>query len=308
MSILRNKLKAPSELYKYMPVARSSFFFDRLIRFTQPSALNDPFEMRPHITGYGSDAEMFEIANRRWEESVRKEFELFCSNRDKSLKPVDFETYRERLESSRLKEVQAALTRAPEYNSKMVEHINQMIEINVGVLSLCERPDIGLMWSHYGESHFGFAVEFDTSASFFNQLTPPAHVTATIEDTEAFTREYGRLRFVDYRADRPSVSVTEMSFDILMTKGIDWAYEREWRMLMPPIYANVCAQDNKGMPIHLFEIPANAIKAVLLGCNSEQDLIDKAIALKNHAETEHIQIKKAKVDERLFQINFEELS
>ncbi len=43
-----------SALFKYMPVERISFFDDWLTRFTQPKALNDPFEMCPHVLGYGT--------------------------------------------------------------------------------------------------------------------------------------------------------------------------------------------------------------------------------------------------------------
>jgi hypothetical protein len=42
----------PAVLYKYMPAERNTIFDNWLIRFTQPRALNDPFEMRPHIAGY----------------------------------------------------------------------------------------------------------------------------------------------------------------------------------------------------------------------------------------------------------------
>ena len=35
------------ELFKYLPPERKTFFTDFLLRFTQPSDLNDPFECLP---------------------------------------------------------------------------------------------------------------------------------------------------------------------------------------------------------------------------------------------------------------------
>ena len=56
----------PAGLYKYMPAARPSVFSDWCFRFTEPSALNHPFEMRSHIDGFSNPEVVCEIAIRRW--------------------------------------------------------------------------------------------------------------------------------------------------------------------------------------------------------------------------------------------------
>ena len=65
----------PDVLYKYMSSNRLAIFDDWLIRFTQPKALNDPFELRPHIAGYSTPEEVREIAARRWEEYAREKYD-----------------------------------------------------------------------------------------------------------------------------------------------------------------------------------------------------------------------------------------
>ena len=40
--------------YKYVPAERIDILRNRLIRFTQPLALNDPFEAKPHFYELGS--------------------------------------------------------------------------------------------------------------------------------------------------------------------------------------------------------------------------------------------------------------
>jgi hypothetical protein len=295
----------PAVLYKYMPAERSKIFDNWLIRFTQPGALNDPFEMRPHIAGYSTPEEVREIASRRWEEYARERYETMARARTTDDKPIPFDVFRARIEPHRVAQIEAALVRSPEYNAPMAARIEELMNKNVCVLSLCEHADSLLMWPHYGDSHRGFVIAFDTSAPFFNQSTPPAHVNASTEEAAQFAEEYGRLRCVCYREERPSAVVTDMTFDTIMTKGKAWEYEGEWRMLMPPDYADVKLPPHLGFPVCLFSVPPSSVKSILLGCNADDSLLACALTLREHPETQHIGIARARVDERHFRLHFE---
>ena len=295
----------PAVLYKYMPARRSTIFDDWLIRFTQPGALNDPFEMRPHIAGYSSPDYVREIAARRWDKYARERYETMARARTKDDEPITFDVFRACIEPDRVAQIEAALLRSPEYNAPMAARIDELMNKNVGVLSLCEHADSLLMWSHYGDSHRGFLIAFDTSAPFFNQSTPPAHVKASAEEASQFAEEYGRLRYVRYREERPSVVVTDMTFDTIMTKGKAWEYEGEWRMLMPPDYADVKMPPHQGLSVCLYSVPPSAVRAIFLGCNSDNALLARALTLREHSETQHIGIAMARVDERHFRLHFE---
>lgn len=55
--------------YKYVSAERIDILQNRLIRFTQPNAMNDPFEARPYFYKLGSKEEFaknFAEAIRRW--------------------------------------------------------------------------------------------------------------------------------------------------------------------------------------------------------------------------------------------------
>jgi hypothetical protein len=295
----------PAVLYKYMSANRQSIFDDWLFRFTQPKALNDPFEMQPHISGYSTPKELRKLASQRLEEYARERYHAMVHERAGHAEIVPFEIFRARIEPHRNAQIEAACLRAPEYNAAMAEHINELMNKNIGVLSLCEHANSLLMWAHYGDSHQGFAIEFDTSAAFFHQETPPVHVKASPEDIAGFAEEYGRLRRIRYREERPSVVVTDMTFDTIMTKGKDWEYEGEWRMLMPLDYAEVMMWPVKDWPIFLFAVPPSAVKTIILGCNANTDLIARVLSLRANPETEHIGIAKACVDAKNFLLNFE---
>ena len=90
----------------------------------------------------------------------------------------------------------------------------------MGVLCLTEVSDSMLMWSHYANNHRGFCVEFDFSSD--TQLRKIA-------------------RAVRYSDHFPSLSAVDLvgpdkyeALDALwLTKAECWAYEREWRVMMP---------------------------------------------------------------------------
>ncbi|WP_346308727.1 DUF2971 domain-containing protein [Limnohabitans sp.] len=298
----------PAVLYKYMSANRITFFDDWLIRFTQPIALNDPFEMRPHIAGYGTPEEVHEIATRRWEEHVRKQYAAIVRKSIGQGEPMKFDTFRADMEHTRASQIENALLQAPGHNAVMAEKINELVNKSIGVLSLCEHYDSLLMWPHYGDNHRGFVIELDASSSFFHRTAPPEHVNADKEESASFTAEYGRLRPIQYLTDRPSAVVTGLSFDTLLVKGEDWEYEGEWRMLMPLEYAdlnNLSLQ--QGLPVCLFAVPPSSVKAILLGCNSSKELLDQVLKLRANPETQHIRIAKAHVDQKHFRLNFVEV-
>ncbi len=54
-------------------------------------------------------------------------------------------------------------------------------------------------------------------------------------------------------------------FSPFLTKGNDWSYECEWRMILPLTDASqVIGSGSTG--IHLFEFPKSAIRSVIFGC------------------------------------------
>jgi hypothetical protein len=73
---------------------------------------------------------------------------------------------------------------------------------------LSETPDSAPMWAHYGSNGQGIVLEFSLSSEFF-EVSPPIKV------------RYGNRR--------PTVKDTRAA---LVTKNVEWAYEREWRCFM----------------------------------------------------------------------------
>ncbi|MDO9178953.1 MAG: DUF2971 domain-containing protein [Agitococcus sp.] len=90
-----------------------------------------------------------------------------------------------------------------------------------GVACFTSSWDNMLMWSHYANSHQGFCIEY--AVSKFNLALS----------------EKDFLQFdVQYYSQLPELCLTELLFSphqsisrIFATKRIEWAYEREWRLV-----------------------------------------------------------------------------
>lgn len=133
-----------SIIYKFLPPDRRTYLGDQLLRFSQPAALNDPFECLPGLAN--------EIAKEGIERIV-----------------------------SELKEVDSNFVRQLRENPlKIYDFFYRQAEANVnahlGVFSLSGRWDSGLMWSHYTGSHSGFCLGFRRNHSFFTKSDLPNRI------------------------------------------------------------------------------------------------------------------------------------
>lgn len=251
-------------LYKYFHQERISILSDGLIRFTQPGAFNDPYEMQPYISADHLSIDM----SRLYEDMKEKIFieaynELSIDVRN----IISFDQVKKLFlsrEHIMFSEIQK--------NSKYIasrgneEFFQAKADQFIGVICLTEKPDNLLMWAHYGNSHEGFVIEFDCEHEFFNQGL-------------SLNAKYKSLQKVLYTKDVYTTSLLDLKdMDFILHKSIDWEYEQEWRMLLQ---INDCKKriERKPYDICLFEIPRNSIKRIILGCRSDEKLFNEAKGL-----------------------------
>ena len=127
-------------LYKYMTFKNVMHVLDGTIRFTQPGAFNDPFEMVPELhvpESFGGDKKIdisFSVTAPRRIPGVHE------------LEP-NFES-----------------DQCSDRNSRS---IRSSLDRSIGILCLSENPSSLLMWSYYADEYAGAVVEFDDSHDFF---------------------------------------------------------------------------------------------------------------------------------------------
>ncbi|EOD80642.1 hypothetical protein D515_00267 [Grimontia indica] len=127
-------------LYKYTTFENVKHLLDGTIRFTQPKAFNDPFELLPemHISKVLSGFSI-SVLSPQTEQNL-------------GLIPES--------EESRHSDDIASRELLDELNSKL------------GILCLTRNADSLLMWSHYADEYKGVVVEFDEEHEFFTGLFP----------------------------------------------------------------------------------------------------------------------------------------
>jgi hypothetical protein len=160
------------------------------------------------------------------------------------------------------------------------DHLN-----GTGVISFTEVIDNILMWSHYGDSHKGMAIEFDPKHSFFTSI-----------QRVRYTSQRPNLR-----QEYPEIMAPELYF-----KSDQWMYEKEWRLVKSnPMRDCIWNTDTKSIdpvlspssslsPSQLLmsRVPAEAIRSVTFGCMVGRDEIDQIIsAIMNIPELTHLQFK-----------------
>ncbi len=129
------------KLYKYVCPGRINILTNGTIRFTQPLAWNDPFELRPF---YKDDKAKEPIVQFAKFTKIMRHFEQTGEVLVKEIE--EFEKERKRVTK---------------------DDIYRFINDNVVGLSLTEDKENLLMWSHYAKEHSGFVIELDTEDDFF---------------------------------------------------------------------------------------------------------------------------------------------
>ena len=296
-------MEVPKTLYKYVIPDRIDILNNRYIRFTQPSALNDPFELLPMFEElFPENIVMETILNPPFEyieEALGKQYENLSSEQKTQIsleQLISIIRKNPQLVKNILKEIEPTLSKeVKEFTPKAKDMLSEMLQTNLGILSLSETIENPLLWSHYAFAHKGFAIEFDTAHDFFNRRRS--------DKDELF-----HLRKVKYE-NRSSLGRTLIDLDgddLLITKDKSWTYEDEWRILVPLESADkVLDVDND--KIFLFEVPPSAITAIILGGRTSSSLHEELKCCLESLDMQHIKLKRAELNITNQQIQVNEL-
>lgn len=246
----------PPLLYKYLGSSLSQtdsripfLEADYLLRFTQPTSFNDPFEALPI---WNLDKIDDETIRQVFVGTPLRGVSMTAKQRDEAVKAKHAFTKVEiKNNPSRYKEMLCRIARKNAVKS-------------TGILSLSAVWDSGLMWAHYSNND-GVCVGYKTSHAFFK------------DDLDNLIYK------VEYLTSRPTAHVS-----ILLNRGLAdfvyenkpdfWNYEEEFRIVRPLANATKSLGDDKrGNQIHLFEVPIEAISEVNLGPCCGKELRDRVM-------------------------------
>ncbi|AWJ82833.1 hypothetical protein TSH58p_04450 [Azospirillum sp. TSH58] len=277
------------KLYKYVTADRIDVIQNRMIRFTPPFALNDPFEMQPIIGGLADDDFLEREFEENYETTIRR---LYESEPIFSLvMPFDaFRLLAMQRKHVTLNGVKAMAKHVTPILNERVQELNQ----HIGVLSLTTEPENLLMWAHYAGNHQGMVIEFDGLSHFFNRKRS--------ENDECY-----HLREVNYSKERPRRNFIDIDVSILLlTKSVEWGYEKELRVMAP-----LCDADKviKGAEcdIHLFSFDPKCVSSIIFGARTATSVVGSITEwVRGSQDYTHVRIKKSVLDRDRFAVQIME--
>lgn len=269
-------------LYKYLHPDRVDVLRNGTIRFSSPKVLNDPFELKPYLSGVAPEGEICSDFEQKLPNIIAEEYaKLPPDFRSKCSIQKFQELANSQLPQLKIQFQDFAIMARP----RIQKIISEGFEEIAGILCLSESPTNLLMWSHYADSHQGFVIEFDSTSVFFNQK-------------KSHQDEFRHLRKVIYCEQRLSYTLLDINnFSPFLTKSIDWSYEAEWRMLLP-LSSAAMTVGNGATTVHLFEYPRSAIKSIILGCRMNESKEKEIRQIITNADIfKNVACLKAEVDE-----------
>lgn len=281
----------PSSMFKYFGPERLDVLKGCMVRYSPLGAFNDPFEGRPEILSVTSPQQ----AKEKFQAVIPAAIKEALDSAPPELKaliplPMLENLMREQIAAKETEMLVALQSFTP----KISQLMSSTLDKSLGAFCLSEVPDSLLMWSHYGASHAGFVLEFDTRHTHFHEQKGP-------ED------EFRHLRRVEYRETRPSASLTDFDgVDFFLVKSGHWAYEREWRIFRALREANLVIPAEP-YSFHLFSFPPDALKSVILGAKTTSDTVAavKDVLLANN-KFKHVRLRHARADDAHFLLRIED--
>ena len=256
----------PLHLFKYFGPDRISFLEDHLIRFTQPEDLNDPFEFSmgtKNFFGKKAKNKLMEMLAEKLENPEELIGDIFQNKSMKATYNIDFAL---KQISENKASIMDNMMRDSENLFAPLQDIfpAAMMKIEMGVLSLSEKPDNPVMWSQYAKEYSGFVVVFDPFHEWFAGDN-------TKEDCNLWPVTY------DDFIDDDMFDLIDNEINFLARKRTDWAHEKEWRLIRKLENADkrICSE-MQYLDICLFEVPIDAVVGIIVGPKCTTELHTKA--------------------------------
>lgn len=280
------------KLYKYLHPDRIDVLKNRAIRFSPPNAFNDPFEFKPALSGLAPDSYISAYMKENLESMVESELSKLPKHIRSQIPNSKFQEFVKLYLKNNSEAFNSVLDKAKEhFSAALTKTSNELI----GVLSLTEKADNLLMWSHYAESHSGYCIGFNSNHSFFDRK-------------RSKDDEFYHLRKVEYLPHRPTKAMIDINgTDIFLLKSNIWEYEQEWRMCAVLSDADTII-NGIYPPVHLFNFPADLVEEVIIGVNAKASLTESILkAIESNVEFSHVKVKQASVSEAEYSLNFNDL-
>lgn len=265
-------------LYKYRPDNEHTL---RLLEYQEfyfsfAEDFNDPFDCRVLIDCEG-DADDW----RRLAESI----------------PISTETNREAMET----------LRSVDYDSKAIKKIYEKCYLKKSVLVYClsEIRDNILMWSHYTNSHHGICIGFETTIqeNLLCIMRIDPNLNRHLDSDHNYFLNISKVEYQDQCPQSYDFfnGETKDLIAFMTTKGKDWKYEKEHRIILP-------CKDKNGK---IIKFNKSALKEVILGSKVDESFKKQVLNIikKDYLEKGHsVEVFESRLDDQRYKLNIQKIN
>lgn len=222
----------PKYLYKYREVNERAKNNLRkgTVWLADPDSLNDPYDCAHAIDPLKLSRSLSSpVPAKNLDQLPEPLLSMFARTRASNLDPIEalltsaLEAIPSEKREAFARVIQDVQTEGLE---KLARESNAAFKSAFKLCSFSERVDSTLMWSHYANYHKGFCIEYAIRAaspeSYVSRFIYPVIYSDELFNlTEHFARSRDDHEFNNLYPNR-----------IALQKAADWAYEREWRLLI----------------------------------------------------------------------------
>jgi hypothetical protein len=146
------------------------------------------------------------------------------------------------------------------------------------------------LWDLYADGQAGMAIGFDSQDPFLGGLLKVKYVSARPRIVVSFSsesQEQGR----------------EVAIGIISTKGVEWEYEQEYRVVRAS-YTAVQNQDTdpRGFPVYLFAFPPSAVQEVILGNRMAKEREEAVVSILAEPRYKHVRLGKVDLSSSVYKL------
>ncbi|HCR0223112.1 TPA: DUF2971 domain-containing protein [Klebsiella aerogenes] len=222
----------PDHLYKYKSFNSDSLeliIADKLF-FSHPSKFNDPLDCQTQVIDDIEDEEelkeiLFKLHQNNAREKLLSAAKKLRYKGPKTLEKIEFLSTKEGIDA--IADIYLGVNfhgDSFDIRKALTFAIGEVIRsgYNNGVLSLAEKNDCPLMWSHYADNHQGICLGYSIPEA-------RKHLVNKINyDGETRTISTSQVRRM---LNNDSAAKKEMDDAIFLRKASQWGYENEWRVI-----------------------------------------------------------------------------
>ena len=228
---------------------------DRKTLWRNPTSFNDPFDMDFDLASEMSPEEMLTLVRSRilsTIEGVAPPPKFLSAER-----ALELEQLRPLLKD-RISELKGVMEKV-DLSSVKIPSPQNTVELidDVFVFCLSEVNDSILMWSHYASQHTGAVLQFKCLKDKDNVFCAATPVQYSVRIPPYGSRD----EWTNYINEGQAIDSEKVFYEVATTKHTDWAYEREWRVIVP-------MKEKKGLPSVTIPFQTEELGAVYFGCRT----------------------------------------